>query len=183
MKQLITLCLAVFFIAGTQHTQAQTKEETIQWLNDYGKKIDLSSQKYEEKTSYNFSGFDGEFLSFKIETIDYDSGKILTIQVQKFKVLPKDILFQEISILDKNAFILKAKSGTIFHSYKGESKHNNYRAPKIDGKSEFERKTEDIYFQFNHEETKDALRLFKAIMHLAKLSGADELPKVTEDTF
>lgn len=34
MKTIITLCLAVFFVAGIQNTQAQTKEETIAWIKE-----------------------------------------------------------------------------------------------------------------------------------------------------
>ena len=34
MKHIITLCLALFFMAGIQNAQAQTKEETISWLKE-----------------------------------------------------------------------------------------------------------------------------------------------------
>lgn len=39
MKQLITVCLTVFFMAGLQDMQAQTKEETIEWLKVYGNQL------------------------------------------------------------------------------------------------------------------------------------------------
>lgn len=34
MKHLFTLCIVLFFMAGTQNTQAQTKEETIAWIKE-----------------------------------------------------------------------------------------------------------------------------------------------------
>ncbi len=34
MKSIITLCLTLFFMAGMQNAQAQTKEETIAWIKE-----------------------------------------------------------------------------------------------------------------------------------------------------
>lgn len=38
MKHIITLCLALFFMTGTQNAQAQTKEETVDWIKENLKK-------------------------------------------------------------------------------------------------------------------------------------------------
>src|SRR5690606_36912442 len=45
MKHLITLYLALFFMAGIQNTQAQTKEETIEWITE---KLEKHGHQWEE---------------------------------------------------------------------------------------------------------------------------------------
>ncbi len=45
MKSLITLYLALFFMAGIQNTQAQTKEETIEWITE---KLEKHGHHWEE---------------------------------------------------------------------------------------------------------------------------------------
>ena len=178
MKTIITLCLAVFFMAGMQNTQAQTKEETIQWLNDYGKKIDLSGKlDNDPNDTYNidFTGFDGEYLRFDVRKYFSGYGRY----EEEYKILPKDILFTEVSTLGGSPFELKGKpSSFIFSgvaigdkvSYKNYTKTDNANRTSMN-------------IPFSQENSKDALRLIKAIMHLAKLSGADPLPKVSENTF
>jgi len=50
MKDIITLCLAVFFMAGLQDTQAQSKEETIEWIKEkLESSTDFSNGKYLSK--------------------------------------------------------------------------------------------------------------------------------------
>lgn len=55
MKHLVTLCLAIVFMVGIQNAQAQTKEETVDWLNNYG--------------SNNLSADDGRIVGY-IKTTD-----------------------------------------------------------------------------------------------------------------
>ncbi len=55
MKTIITLCLAVFFMAGIQNVQAQSKEETIAWIKE---KLENSTQ-----GAYGSQG------NFKVKTI------------------------------------------------------------------------------------------------------------------
>lgn len=185
MKHIFTLCIALFFMAGTQNTQAQTKEETIQWLNDYGKEIILSSDdEIGNHYKYFFEGFDGEFLTF---ICVYNGKGGNWIAKYTHKILPQDILYQDFLKFDDNNFgesednqkitKLKAKPATIFYIGIG----NNLTF--LNGTKVEENKKSEINFTFKKEESKDALRLFKAIIHLSKLSGASELPKVTEKTF
>lgn len=177
MKTIITLCLAVFFMAGMQNTQAQTKEETIQWLNDYGKKFDLSGKLGNDpNNTYNiyFTGFDGEYLRFDV--LKYYSG--YGRYEEEYKILPKDILFTEVSTLGGSPFELKGKPSSFIFSGVAIGDRVKYKNTKTDNANRT-----SMNIPFSQENSKDALRLIKAIMHLAKLSGADELPKVTEDTF
>ncbi len=178
MKSIITLCLTLFFIAGMQSTQAQTKEETIQWLNDYGKTIDISGYIEEDITAIayvNFTGYDGEYLNFYIK--EYH-GKFGNME-KEYTILPKDILFTEVSTLGENPFVLKGKPSSFFFSGRAIGERISF----LGGAKTDNSKQSSMFIYFSEKNSKDAQRLIKAIMHLAKLSGADPLPKVTENTF
>ena len=54
MKHLITfICLVMLSIAGTQNAQAQTKEETVDWLNTYANRLMSQISK-----AHTFEGLD-----------------------------------------------------------------------------------------------------------------------------
>lgn len=190
----ITLIAMVLLLANS--TKAQTIEETEQWLNEYGKNITLSvvyEDGEEKEILTDFTGFDGEFLNFFISK-DYSCGGGYQ---DTYKVLPKDILYQDISTFSENDFEdnartkaksyqLKAKSGKIFHSGKATNGINKYGRAHTYlylGKSEIEQNTDLISFNLSKVQSTEALRLLKAIYHFAKLKGASDLPKVKKDTF
>lgn len=88
MKHLIILCLALFFIAGTQNTQAQTKEETIAWIKEklesstegaYGPQSNLKVKTITECTiTYTYTKEGGEYeetIPVKNATINNDEYK------------------------------------------------------------------------------------------------------------
>lgn len=174
--------------------QAQTIEETEQWLNEYGKKITLSFILDKGKNSTTFTGFDGEFLNFLNISSDSNGGSFR----HSYKVSPKDILYQDVTKFSEDNFEddeyskgkiyqLKAKAGTIFYSGKGTSGIDQERREVKflfeNGKSEIEENIDAIRFRFSKEQSTDAIRLLKAIYHFAKLNGASDLPIVKKDTF
>lgn len=200
MKTLTTifLLLAVFF---NNNVFSQTKEETEQWLNDYGSKILFESQivngTKSESTRLRFKGYDGEYLNFSNDFGKYDdkNGKMDYYMESKLRVLPKDILYQEISLFgEKNfdevernislwKFILKAKSGTVLASEKLTNGDTGVTTSFDNGTLEQDSKKSQIVFLFEKEKQKDAIRFFKAILHFAKLNGAKDLPTVNKTIF
>ncbi len=79
MKHIISLCLAVFFMAGIQNAQAQTKEDTIAWLKE-------KLEKCLEGNGYSYGSETKVFTKYnknvKLESINecefiisYDQGK------------------------------------------------------------------------------------------------------------
>jgi len=185
MKTIITLCLAVFLMAGIQDIKAQTKEETIQWLNDYGTDLTFSYLDNQAK----FKGFDMEFLHFEDRgDLKYEDGTRNATTIISEKVSPKDILYQDITTISENSFEYDGES--FIFRIKTKPKTVVYESNIIDHfksgdrieKEKILRSVIIIIFD-SKEQQKDAIRLIKAIMNLAKLSGADPLPKVSENTF
>lgn len=201
MKKTIKLIITGIVLLLASNVQAQSKEETEQWLNQYGTQITLSyiitKNEYELKQGFTkFTGFDGEFLNFYTSK---ESSYGASYR-DSYKVLPKDILYQDISAFSENDFEeilydyakakkyqLKSKAGKVFHSGKATSGINRGGSTVkyvYEGhKSEIEENTGTIYFEFAKEQSKEAIRLLKAIYHLAKLNGASDFPKVKKDTF
>ena len=180
----------------TNIAQAQSKEETEQWLNEYGKQITLSyvTRDDDEKSFTNFTGYDGEFLNFFNIDKYSDGGSYQN----NYKVSPKDILYQDVTKFSEDNFednertkskmyFLKSKSGTVFHSGKSTNGKNKNGATNDylyhNRKSEIQQNTTSVGFFFSKEQSKEAVRLLKAIYHLAKLNGASDLPKVKKDIF
>ena len=139
-------------------------------MNDYGTSLIFES----DSQTFKFNGFDGEYLNFYLEDRVDQNNKYK----EEYKILPKDILFAEVSTLGENPYAIKGKASSFFFS----GRAIGYNVTYDKGKTVSNKRSSMIIF-FSEDRFKDAQRLFKAIMHLAKLSGADELPKVTEDTF
>ncbi|OYQ43970.1 hypothetical protein CHU92_02705 [Flavobacterium cyanobacteriorum] len=158
----------LFAILLANSTFSQTREETIEWLNINGKSLSSMSFKNEGNVQ----------VIFKLEEITTDSLRFYTNVVGTdgthnpwiVSVLIKDILYEEITKIEKykgwtNAFLIKL-------SLKNKSIH----VPIENGDEQWSKKEikerEDITFYYTNEE--NAKRVIKAIMHLAKLSGAKE---------
>lgn len=171
MKTITKLALAVLLFMATavsNHAQAQTKEETIQWLNDYGSKIYF----YHNSLAFTFDSFDGNYLVF------YQEVSKKSFDGYEKKVLPTDILMQDISSININGddyFTIKTKPKSVLVKnttpYQDDPGYGNSHSGS------------DISFYIRKEDVKNAQRLLKAVMHFAKLNGASELPKVNKNTF
>lgn len=147
MKKLfITLTL---FISATSF--AQTKEETIDWINTYG----LGMLGYPENGVNNFTVTGEGDITIQSGQMTNNNEKLLS-QNTLFNV--KDIMLNEIEIVPdgENYKFFIQTNGNKIKIYNG-----NYIS-KISIQSKDKNKLE---------------RLAKAILHLAKLYGAKEKPK------
>lgn len=174
MKQIITLCLAVFFIVGIQNVQAQSKEETIEWLNTNGRDFLYVTNTYIVNSSSGATVTDKYYLNeTKNDTLIFkDENYSSTGTTTGFRRLPfKSILYQDVNTItiqedDKNPEIVYFKLKTepyktLWISYDGKHQES----------SDFSTTLWIPYYKKNEENVK---RTLKAIMHLAKLSGAKE---------
>lgn len=164
--QKILLILFVLVCAGNSF--GQTKEETIEWLNVNGKSLSYTS--YEDdggKVIFKIKKATNDSLSFYINHIGstgYQNPWIISVCI-------KDILFEDISKIEKsNAF------GCETFSIKLAMNCKTTQIPIEYGNEQWSKKIirekDEIAFYYTNEE--NAIRVIKAIMHLAKLSGAKE---------
>lgn len=166
MKTIITLCLAVFFIAGTQNTKAQTKEETIEWLNVNGKSL-----------SYFIEETSNQFIQDYFEKVEegylffchrYDHKENTSYWMGTYKIPINAILYEDVSTLISGDGYISFKLTKDDYEYIREEKDSN---GKKETKTEI-RNMED--FTLRTKNFDNYKRVLKAIMHLAKLSGAKE---------
>lgn len=167
MKTLKKLFLFLALVCAG-NSFGQTKEETIEWLNVNGKSL----------SSMSFKNEDNVQVIFKLKEVTADSLKFYInvigatgLQNPWIKcVLLKDILYEDISKIEKykgwtNAFLIKLSL-----------KNKATNVPIENGNEQWSKKQieelENIRFYYTNEE--NAKRVIKAIMHLAKLSGAKE---------
>lgn len=168
MKQIITGCLAFFFIVGTANLAAQTKEETIEWINTNGRDFLFVNP---DSDNYRIGQIMYEITSdsLKISTVFYMPKA--TEDYYNY-LLFKSILYQDVNTIPIKEheddfrvkyFIVKTEPLKIRIKRTTDS-GSNLRFPDS---QEFR-----IYFYKENEE--NAKRTLKAIMHLAELSGAKE---------
>lgn len=135
MKKTIKIIFTGVVFLITNIALAQSKEETEQWLNEYGKQITLSFVKTDDYKSqsylFNFTKFDGEFLHFsRIWTFSDGGGWRDT-----YKVSPKNIFYQDVSKFSEDNFgdtdtnlkiyLITSKSGSIFNTGKATNGKNS----------------------------------------------------------
>lgn len=166
MKTLKTFFVLLAVIVASS-SYGQTKEETIEWLNRNGKDFfdcncSYIVNKTEEVTDWN-----------NIELISNDTLRIINKYTHKSKLnnsfydVPyTSILYQDIntvSIIDyKDCPQIKSFVVKNVGFIKG---YNNQPRESAEG---------DLYIRFDKTNEENAKRTLKAIMHLAKLSGAKE---------
>lgn len=146
MKNLVTLCLAIVFMVGIQNALAQTKEETVDWLNNYG--------------SNNLSADDGRIVGY-IKTTD--NGDI-TLQYPNQGKFVFNASYVQIDNSDLN---YDNGNYTVAIFFSGQKK-----GKLISGTAEVDAPMA-LLKGGNLEKTK---KVYTAIMHLAKLNGAREKP-------
>lgn len=162
MKTLKTLFLFLALVCAG-NSFGQTKEETLDWLNMNAKDL----------IDCNFLYPSGKFKvwfiiqSFTMDSFTYKSGSSdssfnIEDNGSLYRVAYKDIILLDVSKLSKTdgnvpRLIVKTKLNAQM---------------KLDSNNNPTEYSEDIYIVFENEE--NAKRVIKAIMHLAKLSGAKE---------
>jgi hypothetical protein len=162
-----TLLLLAILIA--HNTFAQTKEETLEWLQINA--TDLVNCRIEYGSDNKFANV------FYIQEISKDSISYIggaaassfdfKRKGYKFTVAFKDIIFQDVSTLT-----MKDSAEKDMGWYSIKTKENKIKRQNLEtGKIEY---TSDFYMLFKPGNEENAKRVIKAIMHLAKLSGAKE---------
>ena len=148
----------------------QTKEETIEWLQTNAADlancaIDYSYREDEYKNVFLIKEISKDSISYiwggRLSSFDFDS------KGDKYTVAFKDILFQDVSTLALKNIPKIYISRYIIKTKENKIKLQNLETGKIEYTSDF-----DMLFKPGNEE--NAKRVIKAIMHLAKLSGAKE---------
>ncbi len=165
-KMKTTIITASFLLLSTL-TYGQTKEETIEWLNNNMKL--LLPPTYCDHINGNELAID----EFKIE----NDSLITTTEWQgftKMSVAIKDLLYQETNLINLSdkpymrpcpdivVFIFQSKKDKVKSIYT-----NSEGAERTEMYSTFN-------IKYEKENNSNAMRVVKAIMHLAKLSGATE---------
>lgn len=192
MKKLKTVII-ILFLFQSIFSFSQTKEETIQWLNDYGVKlmnIEKSTFLKDGKSALNqfkFLGCDGAYLTFIRLYQSKTTNNTLSVETKDiYKIALKSIFVQDISSLQKSkesgSLIIKTEINAVMEEEYIDG--DVFFPPPNEDKKKRESNGTDIYISiFDEDKEEDAKRVIKAIIHLAKLSGAKELPKVTAKTF
>ncbi len=165
MKNIIIT--ASFFLLSTL-TYGQTKEETIEWLNN--------NMELLLPTIY-CSGINGNETAIDKVKIENDSLIISTEWqgLQKWSVAIKDLLYQETNLnnlSDKPYF--KACPDIVSFIFQSKKDKVQYIATNSEGVISPTKFQSALYITYKKENNSDAMRVFKAIMHLAKLSGAKQ---------
>lgn len=163
MKKIqIYFYLFIIFLSLT--TQAQTKEETIFWLKEYG--LDMLNN---NPFDYNDKWY------YYIDDNKFRCNIIMLDGVERYKEFSFDCL-ANVYLED---IVVKKRTGQdwseISISFQKNCFTSNFGYP-------LERPS--IYFPLkNNTSQQDQERFLKAFKHLAKLCGAKEKPKVTKNTF
>lgn len=165
MKTLKTLFLFLVLVCAG-NSFGQTKEETIEWLIVNGKplcEMRCEDVKHNQVTTFFLSEVTTDTLKFWIGN---------TVFPRVIYVAIKDILFEDVNKLQKsggngecNMFLINlAKEAKYIEIPLLENGKENFKEKEL--------RSGRIPFFFENEE--NAKRVIKAIMHLAKLSGAKE---------
>lgn len=153
----------LFLFSFTPSLYGQSKKKTMQWINTNG--VGLS--KIENQTS-NQDDFSLYFSILEVDKdrIYYTSNCNNDLNSRaKHSILLKDILYEDVATLEKR------KNGCLYNitnfviKIRSISKEKNGKNNKIETVSDF-------YFPFEDEDK--ANRVVKAILDLARLSGAKE---------
>lgn len=163
MKTMIKLGLAIMLFMTTaisNHAQAQTKEETIDWLNTNGRILFNSSTEINEKEyTYSFDRIENGNAIFKSSWGGENTETIIPVT---------SILYQDVNTLST---IKKDYVDAIWININlngSEIKRNG----KIIESTNINSKLFQVFVK--NEDLENVKRVLKAIMHLAKLSGAKE---------
>jgi hypothetical protein len=166
-KMKTTIITASFLLLSTL-TYGQTKEETIEWLNN--------NMELLLPTTY-CSGINGNETAIDKVKIENDS-LIISREWQglaKWSVAIKDLLYQETNLnnlSDKPYFKYCPDIVCfIFQSKKDKIEYKSNGSKGVAYPTKFE---SAFYIKYKKENNNDAMRVVKAIMHLAKLSGATQ---------
>lgn len=170
MKKIIVLLLLVC----SMQLRGQTKEETIQWIHEYGSKIMLNPcLKGKENYTIDYKLRDNSLIFY-----NYHSGAFFDGLLHREVIVSLSDIF--ISHVDS---IKVVKMGVDYYSYPIETKANavwnqiNWK----DGSVTSRINGSDFYLWACSE--KEVKQLAKAIMHLASFYGALPKPRVNKDTF
>ena len=150
MKTLKTILIFLVLISA-ENSFGQTKEETIEWLETNG--LDIAG---DTGLSYKIVNDTLSVWVFESDCLD-----------QTYKVNLKDILFEKPeALINKNFECSKFK----FFDIRTKKNKTIFKS----GKSGAIEEPVDMGFPFFYRNEENAKRVIKAIMHLAKLSGAKE---------
>ncbi len=163
MRNLKTIfVLSAILIANSAFSQ--TKAETIEWLKTNGK--DFLTAFYCGNSEKYYIEITDDVLTI----IVYD--KTVGTPTHYYSNLKwNNILYQDVSSVSKSQsndcpqiklFVIKAQE------------YNEYSMEKGGKKSDVKVEKGNIYLRYDAEKEEDVKRTLKAIMHLAKLSGAKE---------
>ena len=167
MKTLKTFFVLLAMLV-TSSSYAQTKEETIEWLNRNGRDF-LSIYYYKSNEGRIAVGY--ELLPINNDTLVYKKLVYgITDKVISYlsKVKFNSILYQDVESVP----VIQYDKNHYSNLYYFNVKTSGYSRKEDLESEEEEYKDLPIYFIKDNEEK--AKRALKAIMHLAKLSGAKE---------
>ena len=168
MKTLKTFFVLLAMVI-TSSGYAQTKEETIEWLNTNGSVL--------SKTYLRGSGdrdkydrIDIQFSKIKNDTVEFFSTSNddhNSYKDQHLRVSLSSILYQDVNTLPKETFSKNSSYGYFIIKLLPES--GSKVAP-----GDIEEKVSTFYIAYSKDNEENVKRVLKAIMYLAKLSGAKE---------
>jgi len=165
LKTIITIAIVLFALTSTQQTQAQTKEETLEWLRTNGKEFvnvtDRDSEIVNGSTFNNrrvhyISDIDEDGLIYRMDA--YLNGEKKDEYSEYYHIPFKAFLYEDVETLSN---VKAGMENNVYGFYIRFYKENSQTPTGF-----------WLYYDINKE--KDAKRTIKAIMHMAKLSGAKE---------
>lgn len=150
MKQIIILTLALLYLSGTKQTQAQTKEETIDWITEKIIKYGLPLGPIDE------AGVSVTPCSIVIPLINVSDGDTITEQKVSF---PVTAVSSVVNDKEGQNIIITLKSKSAF--YEMTAYDFNVANHRETGRSD----TNEVYI--TNSEVNLAQRMEKALKHLA----------------
>lgn len=185
MKTLIISCLllvSVFVVKGQSNATELTKEETLHWLSNYANDLIPDLVNYgtdlyhvcvleftEDKIKIHRQawGKNGSMVHHFVSTVEY---KNIYLQDLSRLSLETDItgFWDRKNTKDVAIFTIKTMQDQVDFN-------NQYKSTDIN--------IPCFILESKKGAKKDVLRIIKAIMHMAKLSGAKQVPNVNKDTF
>ncbi|MFD1293521.1 hypothetical protein ACFQ5N_06710 [Lutibacter holmesii] len=161
MKKLL---LIITLFIGLGNLNAQTKEETIFWFNEYGFDMLNKNESTPHKTGYEMNQD-----SFTLTSNKVSNGKLAYISAVSFDCLGK-VYTENIHLIeDEDKIIITFNEKCVKN--KVIDLEDNYN-------------TDSRWLGFKEStSSEDKKRFLKALKHLAKLCGAKEKPKVQKNTF
>ena len=167
MKTLKTFFVLLAMVI-TSSGYAQTKEETIEWLNTNGSHLlstflEGTHSKIPDRISIGFREIENDTVEFGLNSHDdyYD------INVSTLRVTLSSILYQDVNIIPKITFSKNSSYGYFIIKLLPKS------GSKV-ASGNIEEKVSTFYIAYSKDNEENVKRVLKAIMHLAKLSGAKE---------